>query len=127
MYGLVADVPRYSEFLAWCSAAEIVSSNDEAVVASVSIAYKGLHRTFTTRNRNQPPGLITMELVDGPFRHLQGQWKFEPLAPDASRIEFELSFSFKNALVEHMLGNVFTRIANEQVDAFHARARQLYG
>lgn len=127
MFDLVADIPRYSEFLNWCSSAEILSQADEIVTASIAIDFKGLRRTFTTRNRNQAPVLIDMQLIDGPFRHLEGSWRFQPLDVDASKIELMLRFDFSNRVLQRAVGPVFTQIANQQVDAFHRRAQQVYG
>src|SRR5581483_6980931 len=54
MYQLVADIPSYPAFLPWCGGARIVTRAPEMVVAEIGIAYKGVHKTFTTRNLLQP-------------------------------------------------------------------------
>ncbi len=127
MYALVADIPRYGEFLKWCRSAEIVSDEGDTLLASVTIDYHGVHKTFTTRNHMEPCSAIIMELVEGPFSHLQGVWRFEPLDEQASKIELDMKFGFKNRLMAAVVGKVFTMIADSQVDAFHRRAEELYG
>ena len=44
-----------------------------------SLAYAGVRQAFTTRNRNEDGRRVVMELVDGPFSLLQGEWQFHPL------------------------------------------------
>ena len=127
MYRLVADIPRYPEFLRWCKDARIESEQDNTVIASITISFKGLDKTFTTRNTMHPEEGIDIRLVRGPFSELEGLWRFTPLAQDASKIELDLCFAFRNAAVSRLVGPVFSYIANGQVDAFHQRARQLYG
>ena len=127
MYRLVADIPRYPEFLRWCRDARIDSAENDIVIASITISFKGLDKTFTTRNTMHPEEGIDMQLVQGPFSQLEGRWRFTPLAEDASKIELDLCFAFRNAAVSRLVGPVFSYIANGQVDAFHRRARQLYG
>ncbi len=127
MYALVADIPSYPDFLNWCAGARIVGHDEGCVVASITIAYKGLQQSFTTRNRMTPAESIEMELVEGPFSELRGTWRFLPLDRAASKIELELRFAFSNRLMAKLVAPVFTRIANSQVDAFHERAKQLYG
>jgi ribosome-associated toxin RatA of RatAB toxin-antitoxin module len=77
MYDLVADIESYPEFLPWCGGAGIVSHDEKQVVASIKIAYHKIHKTFTTRNVLQPGASMEMQLVEGPFRHLHGLWRFE--------------------------------------------------
>ena len=127
MYGLVADIPRYPEFLKWCSNTDVIRDDGDDVIASISINFKGLNKTFSTRNRMYPCSAIEMSLVEGPFSHLMGTWRFVSLEQDASKIELDMSFGFDNVVVQKLIGPIFSYIANQQVDAFHQRARDLYG
>src|SRR3546814_19221329 len=68
MFDLVADVEKYPEFMPWCGGATVMDSGAHGMKASIIIIFAGIRQTFTTRNRHDRPGLITLELVDGPFR-----------------------------------------------------------
>lgn len=127
MYGLVADVPRYPEFLKWCSRARAIEKKEGEVTASLEISIKGLKKTFTTLNTMTPSSSIEMSLVEGPFSRLHGIWVFSELGDDASRIELDIAFDFDNPVVAKVVGPLFSHIANHQVDAFHKRACALYG
>lgn len=127
MYGLVADVERYGEFLPWCGGARILTRADDSLTASVDIAYRGVHKSFTTRNRLEPGRCMEMQLVDGPFRKLHGYWRFDPLDAEACKVSLELDFDFSNRLLGMVIGPVFESIANSLVDGFRARAEALYG
>lgn len=127
MYGLVADVERYGEFLPWCGGARILARADDSLTASVDIAYRGVHKSFTTRNRLEPGRCMEMQLVDGPFRKLHGYWRFDPLDAEACKVSLELDFDFSNRLLGMMIGPVFESIANGLVDSFRSRAEALYG
>lgn len=127
MYDLVVDIERYPEFLNWCSGARVVERSDGQVVASIDISFKGLHRTFTTRNHMHDGREVRIELVDGPFRTLNGDWKFIELDAGASKIELDLEFDFSSAFLARIVGPVFSQIANRQLDAFQRRADRMYG
>lgn len=127
MYALVDDIGSYPDFLPWCGGSEELSRTDEEVRASVTIAHKGIHKSFTTHNRNQPGKMIEMRLVDGPFKQLEGFWRFDDLGEDGCKISLDLEFEFSNRLIAMALGTVFNQIANTLVDAFCDRARKLYG
>lgn len=127
MYDIVVDIERYPEFLNWCSATRILERSDGQVVASIEIRFKGLHRSFTTRNTMDPGRSVRIELVDGPFRTLNGIWKFIELDSQSSKIELDLEFDFSSMFVSRLVGPVFSQIANHQLEAFQRRARQLHG
>ena len=127
MYNLVADIGSYGEFLPWCAGTTLLSSDEDEVVAAIQIAYGSLNKTFTTRNRLQKDKMMEMRLVEGPFKHLHGYWRFEDLGPQGSKISLDLDFQFSSRMVGMMIGPVFTRIADGLVDAFCSRAEALYG
>ena len=127
MYALVADIPRYGEFLNWCSSAAVLSEEGDTVIASITIAFKGLKKTFVTRNRMRPFESIAIKHIQGPFSHLEGVWRFTPLDKHASKIELDLHFDFDSRIVASMVGPVFSHISNSQVDAFRRRAQVIYG
>jgi ribosome-associated toxin RatA of RatAB toxin-antitoxin module len=126
MFALVNDVARYPEFLPWCSASRVQEIDDNERVASLQIE-RGVMRTeFTTRNRLQRDAEIMMNLVDGPFRKLSGQWRFNPIGERGSRVSFRVEFEFSNPLTAVAFNAVFESLCGTIVDAFVARARQIY-
>ena len=127
MFALVDDINAYSEFLPWCRDSRELSRDDDEVQASIDIAYSGLHKSFTTRNRLQINKMIEMRLVEGPFRHLEGFWRFDALDENACKISLDLEFDFSSKLVSMAFGPVFSQIANSLVDAFTKRAVEKYG
>ncbi len=127
MFSLVDDVSTYSDFLPWCGGSEELSRNDDEVKASVVIAHSGLNKTFTTLNRLQKNKLIEMNLVDGPFKHLHGFWRFEELTEDACKVSLDLEYEFSSRIIGMALGPVFNQIANALLDSFCQRAEVVYG
>ena len=127
MFKLVTDISSYPEFLPWCSEARIISCDEQQTTAKLFIAFKGVKQSFTTRNLNIRPDRITMQLVDGPFSHMGGQWHFLMLSDTACKIELKLEFAFNSKWLEKIVGPVFGMIGNTMVDSFHQRAKSLYG
>jgi len=127
MFDLVADVTSYPSFLPWCGEAQVRESGPEGMIATLTIAFKGLRQSFTTRNDHIEGQRIGMRLVDGPFAMLTGEWTFTPLSESACRVDFQLDYRFSNSLLEKVVGSVFDPIAKSFVDAFVRRADELYG
>jgi len=67
-----------------------------------------------------------MLLVDGPFRKLNGGWRFTALSEEACKVELNLDFEFTNMLVELAFGRIFKELASSMVQAFTQRAKEVY-
>lgn len=127
MYALVADVDAYPQFLPWCSATEVRQIDAERAAATLHINYHGLRLHFTTENRMEKGVLIDMKLANGPFKHLDGYWRFIALSAQACKIEFQLNYELSGKLMEKLAGPVFNHIASTLVEVFVKRAASLYG
>jgi len=126
MYDIVNDVNRYAEFLPWCADSRILRQTDDMMEATVLMNKGKLNHSFTTRNQLTDGELIQLRLVSGPFKTLQGEWKFTALSEQGSKIELNLDFEFSSNIMGILIGPIFTQIANTLVDAFCQRAHQLY-
>ena len=94
---------------------------------TLRVNYHGVKQGFTTENTKEAPRKMTVRLVEGPFKVLDGEWRFTPLAEHACRIDFRLRYEFSSKLLEKLVGPVFSYIANTMVEAFVKRADKLYG
>ena len=126
MFALVDAAEAYPEFLPWCSGATVMLRDETRTRATIHVNYHGVRQSFTTDNAKEPPEKMTIRLVEGPFRVLDGEWRFKPLAEDACKIEFCLHYEFSSRILEKLVGPVFGYIANTMVDAFVKRADKLH-
>lgn len=134
MYALVADLESYPSFLPSCRGARILKRDADRVCGQVDLDFKGIRQSFSTCNRMVPNQRIEMELLDGPFSHLSGGWRFQDLGrgdgPDriqGCKVTLSLDYDFSNRMLRLALGPVFGLFANSLVDAFNQRAQQIYG
>lgn len=127
MFDLVDRVEDYPAFLPWCNRTELKFRDAQKTAATMFINYRSVKSHFTTENEKEAPLWMNIRLVDGPFRRLEGRWQFRPLADDACKIEFQLSYEFSSRMFEKIIGPVFSQIANTFVDAFVRRASEVYG
>ena len=132
MFGLVADVARYPEFLPWTAAARIRSrqpiAGGEVMAADLVISFKLFRERFGSRVTLLPEaGRIDTEYLDGPFRHLKSVWLFRDLDSGGCEVDFAVDFEFRNAVLAGIIGIVFNEAMRRVVRAFETRARALYG
>ena len=125
IYDLVDDVASYPLFLPWCAQTDVKERSAERVVATIHVSFKGVRQSFTTENRNVPGESIEMSLVNGPFRHLSGVWRFDSLGDQASKVSLHLEYQLSSRLLEKVAGPAFEHMANTFVDAFVKRAETL--
>ncbi len=127
MFHLVNRIEDYPHFVPWCKSAEVISRTEDEIQAKLDFARGGLQKSFTTCNRLQENKIIEIRLINGPFRHLEGFWRFEPISDNSSRIRLDLEFEFANKLVGMMFSPVFHPVADTLVEVFCKRAHEIYG
>lgn len=127
MFSLVDRCEDYPQFLPWCGGTEVHERTERITSATIHINYHGIKAHFSTENEKHPPTEMFIRLKDGPFNHLDGNWRFTPLGETACKVEFSLHYQFSSKLLEKVLGPVFNHIANTFVDSFVKRAAQVYG
>ena len=127
MYALVNDISSYSAFVPFCVESRIVSQSDDDIQATLSFARGGLRKSFTTLNRLKPPKMVEIRLVNGPFKHLEGFWRFDQLDDGGCQVRLDLEFEFSSRIMAMMFGPFFNQVASMLVDAFCKRADVVYG
>ncbi len=136
MFDLVADVASYPEFLPWCTSAQVLENHADGVSAQIGMRLGLVQQSFATKNTHEMPDSpaalhsIRLQLVDGPFSELQGQWRFAPIGKGqdrACRVSLELRYAFASAALAALMSHMFDAVASGLVDAFVARAQSVYG
>lgn len=131
MFALVADVEKYPQFLPLCENLQIRrrtarEGGGEVLVADMSVGYKAIRETFTSRVTLDPSSLkILVEYVDGPFRYLENRWTFRP-HPDGCEVSFFISYEFANRMLGLLMGTMFDRAFRRFAEAFEKRADLVY-
>ena len=134
MFDLVADVGRYPEFVPLCKALKVRSrkvddDGREILVAGMTVGYKLIRETFTSRVMLDRPRLkVRVEYIDGPFRHLENIWTFrdEPEG-GGSRVGFFIDYEFKSRTLGVLMGSMFDVAFRKFARAFEERADKVYG
>jgi coenzyme Q-binding protein COQ10 len=132
MFALIADVPSYPEFLPWCAAARVrsreVTDEGEVMEADLVISFKLFRERFGSRVELRPDvNEIDVSYLDGPFKYLENNWKFDPIDDGRCEVDFFVDFEFKSAALQLIIGIVFGEAMRMIVRAFERRAKQLYG
>jgi len=126
MYALVNHIENYPEFLPWCSGAVVHFRDEDEAKATIVVSAKGFSKSFTTHNHLQKNKMIEIRLVDGPFSHLEGFWRFDPAEHNQCHVKFDLEFEFATKILSTFVGPLFSQISEAMVDAFQERAKNVY-
>jgi ribosome-associated toxin RatA of RatAB toxin-antitoxin module len=128
MFALINDIERYPDFVPGCQAASLLERGEGMLRARLTVGSGALRTSFVTRNQLVPDRSVSMDLEEGPFRSLTGQWTLEPLpgAPgeEGCSVQLVLRFELQRGLAGLAMGPLIERMAGSLVDAFVARARQ---
>ena len=127
MYDLVNDVRSYPSYIPMCSDVKLLAQSPESLKATITMAKGKIKLSFTTENTMEAGKSIRMRLVDGPFKRLNGVWRFEPSGDMGCEATFRLDFEFANALLSMAFGGFFKEVTETMVDAFCRQAARKYG
>ena len=133
MFDLVADVERYPEFVPLCQSLTVRQRTPrpdctEIVVADMTVSFKLVRETFTSRITLDRAGLkITVEYLKGPFSHLENRWTFRPTGERTCEVSFFISYEFKSRMLAMLMGTMFDAAFQRLAAAFEKRADAIYG
>jgi coenzyme Q-binding protein COQ10 len=132
MFDLVADVEHYPEFVPLCESLRVRKRLQEGgkdiIVADMTVAYKLLRQTFTSRVTLERANLqILVEYLEGPFRQLNNRWGFRPAGDHVCDVEFYIAYEFRSRTLGMLMGAVFDAAFRRFASAFEQRADQVYG
>lgn len=126
MYRLVDDVEKYPLFVPYCKEAKIISRDNNIVSATLLVSKSGIAKSFSTQNTMKPFNEIHMQLLNGPFKYLNGYWRFKALAEKACKIELNLEYEFSSKIASIAFAKIFNQLAQSMVTAFTLRANEIY-
>ena len=132
MFDLVADVEHYPEFVPLCRSLRVRkrstdSEGRDVVIADMTIAYKLIYETFTSRVTLDRPSLeILVEYLEGPFRKMNNRGRFHLAGLDACDVEFFISYEFRSRTLGLLMGAMFDAAFRRFSAAFERRADQIY-
>ncbi len=127
MYALVDDVEGYSQFVPLCTRSEVLDRSEDELHGKLTFAKGGMEKSFSTINRLQPHKMIELRLLDGPFKQLEGFWRFEEMDDAGCRVMLDLEYEFSSKLIAIMFGPIFQQISTTLVDVFVDRANAIHG
>ena len=132
MFDLVADCEAYPEFVPHCDGLVVTGHGEEGgkeiLIAEMTVAYGPMRETFTTRDVLDRKGLIIdVAYLNGPFRHFDGQWRFEPAGKGQSVVHFTIDYALRSRLMAAIAGPVIEHSFRDFIAAFEARADKVYG
>jgi coenzyme Q-binding protein COQ10 len=133
MFDLVADVERYPQFVPLCQALRVrkrtqPDAGKEVIVADMTVAYKFIRETFTSRVTLERAKLeILVEYLEGPFQQMNNRWSFRPVDERTSDVEFFISYEFRSRTLGALMGAMFETAFRRFSSAFERRADEVYG
>jgi coenzyme Q-binding protein COQ10 len=132
MFDLVADVERYPEFVPMCQSLRVRqrtagSNGTETIVADMTVSFKLIRETFTSRVMLDRPNLrILVEYLRGPFSSMENRWTFEPRGEGTSEVGFFIAYEFRSRMLALLMGAMFDAAFQRFAGAFEKRADVIY-
>ena len=127
---LVLDIEKYPEFVPWCIASKIHSSEKKGdnleIIADLTIGksfFKETYKSYVIYEKSSD--LIRVKNMDGPLKHLENKWFFKEKGKH-SEVDFYVNFELKNKILNALMIKSFDIGLKKIADAFEKRAIELF-
>ena len=124
VFNIVNRVDLYKNFVPYCVDSIIISEENNQMKARLDFNIKGLKTTFTTQNIIENNKIIQMKLVDGPFKYLDGEWKFTEI-DDKTLIELKINYEVQSKIIDYTISKSLEKIMDYLVKAFVSESKKL--
>lgn len=130
IFGMVADIARYPEFLPWCAGLRVKRKlkvkGNQVMYADMLVAYQMFRDQFSSRVTLDPnKEWIKVEYLDGPFEYLTNEWRFVSQPDGQTEVTFNIDFEFTRAIYRQAIAPVFGKAVLRMMEAFGRRARDI--
>ena len=122
IFALINNVGDYHKFLPWCSDSKIISDTNNKMAAEIEISKNFVNWKFSTENTYSLNKRIDIKLIDGPFNHLEGYWKFKKLDNYNTTVKLYLEYKFDSRIIELSIKPIFSKIMSSILDSFISEA-----
>jgi coenzyme Q-binding protein COQ10 len=104
------------------------ANGTEVLIADMTVAYKLIKETFTSRVALDRSRLtIDVKYLSGPFTRMENRWAFHPIDEHSCEVEFFLTYEFKSRAFAFVMGAMFDAVFRRFAAAFERRADVVYG
>ena len=117
VFNIVNRVDLYKGFVPHCVESEILSEESNEMIAKLNFNIQSLSTSFTTKNVVKKYSSIDMQLIEGPFKYLNGKWEFKEIE-DTTIIFLTIDYKAKNKIIEYAIGKSLEKITNTLVRSF---------
>jgi len=130
LYGLVLDLERYPDFVPRCRAVKLYSRKPDGactvIVSRMTVGVAGFEVGYANRTIGDAVARrITVTALDGPLRHLNVLWTFEPDGEEWTRVGFSVDYAFESPILAALASHAFDAMFGEILAAFERRAQRL--
>jgi coenzyme Q-binding protein COQ10 len=134
LYAIAADVPSYPRFVPLCTGARAWDDSTDAdgrlhFRAAIDLAYPKLRlsETLTSEVTADPVALAVRAVsTAAPAKFLDNRWLFHDLGGGGTEVDFYLAYELRSRTLQLLVTGMFDYAARKIINAFEARARELY-
>lgn len=130
LFGVVAAVDLYEDFVPWCQRSRITRrNNDGSFDSELEIGFKFLVESYVSHvELDKPKSIKTTVSQSGLFEYLINIWEFNPgPVPGSCDLYFSVDFKFQSPLYRQVASMFFKEVVARMVDSFSNRCHRIYG
>ena len=122
IFEVVNDVENYQMFLPGCQDSAVLNETSTTYDARLDVSAYGIHEKIVTRNTPVLNTSLRLDLIEGPFAELEGNWRFTDYG-EGCRVSLELKCVFASRLLNVFSNTLMKRAIEKTVEAFVTEVR----
>ncbi len=127
LFALAVDIESYPRFIPWCRLARIRSRHGNRLDVDNLFGAGPIQARFRSRAEFDPPHRLDITSRDGPFRHFQLIWMFQPLETGGCRVVADYRMELRSGLLQSLAHLSLVEVERRVVLKFRDRVRAVYG
>ena len=125
LFNILNDINKYPYFFEGCSSGKKTNISNSTYDGTLNINFMDKIIELKTKNKVLDNKLIYFNLVDGPFRRLNGSWSLTEINENVTSVKFNIDYELKNFFIDKASKLISTTIIENLVNDFKLKVEKI--
>ena len=125
LFNTLNDINKYPYFFEGCSSGKKTNISKNTYDGILNIKFMDNIIELKTKNKVLDNKLIYFDLVDGPFRRLNGSWSLTEINENVTSVKFNIDYELKNFFIDKASKLISKTIIENLVHDFKLKVEKI--
>jgi ribosome-associated toxin RatA of RatAB toxin-antitoxin module len=125
LFNILNDINNYPNFFEGCSFGKKYNISKNTYDGTLNIKFMDKMIELKTKNKVLDNKFIYFDLVDGPFKRLNGFWSLTDISKNVTLVAFNIDYELKNFFIDKASKLISKKIIDSLVDDFKFKVENI--